>query len=235
MSGSESAAGMWWIDLLHSLWPYPWFVLVVVLLIVYRRQVRELLQRVRGVKALGVELAFAAASMDKAAVEGARSMDAKALEQGAKTSGERVDVPEKDRKRALDRARENLDLLAGRRILWVDDVPANNRNERRMFRGLGVTSEAVVSTEHAIARLELDESQFDVVLSDMLRDGDPEAGLQLIDRYDTMASGTANRLPVILYIWDYNPKLGTPAGAFGITNRPDTLVHLVIDALSRTR
>ncbi|MEM7024545.1 MAG: response regulator [Pseudomonadota bacterium] len=234
MSGGASVAGMWWIDLLHSLWPYPWFVLVMVLLIVYRHQVRELFQRVRGVKALGVELAFAEASLEKAAVEGARSMDAKALEQGTKTSGRPLEVPEKDRKRALDRARQNLDLLAGRSILWVDDVPTNNRNERRMFRGLGVASEAVVSTEEAIARLERDESQFDVVLSDMLRDGDPAAGLKLIDRYDTLSGGAADRLPVILYIWDYDPKLGTPPGAFGITNRPDTLVHLVIDALSRT-
>jgi hypothetical protein len=39
---------------------------------------------------------------------------------------------------------------------------------------------------------------------------------------------------VIFYLWDYKPELGTPAGAFGITKRPDKLLHLVIDALART-
>jgi hypothetical protein len=43
-----------------------------------------------------------------------------------------------------------------------------------------------------------------------------------------------DRLPIIFYIGRYDPTAGTPAGAFGITNRPDQLIHLAIDALAQT-
>ena len=41
--------------------------------------------------------------------------------------------------------------------------------------------------------------------------------------------------PVIFYIGIFDPKLGIPGGAFGITNRPDELLHLVLDALERKK
>lgn len=41
--------------------------------------------------------------------------------------------------------------------------------------------------------------------------------------------------PVIYYIGRPDPGAGVPPGAFGVTNRPDQLLQLVIDALSRVR
>ena len=41
--------------------------------------------------------------------------------------------------------------------------------------------------------------------------------------------------PVIFYIGRPEPGAGVPAGAFGVTNRPDQLLQLVVDALSRVR
>ena len=41
--------------------------------------------------------------------------------------------------------------------------------------------------------------------------------------------------PVIFYVGRPEPEKGAPAGAFGLTNRPDQLLQLVVDALSRTR
>jgi hypothetical protein len=41
--------------------------------------------------------------------------------------------------------------------------------------------------------------------------------------------------PVIFYVGRPEPGAGVPAGAFGLTNRPDQLLQLVIDALSRIR
>jgi hypothetical protein len=46
---------------------------------------------------------------------------------------------------------------------------------------------------------------------------------------------TGFRQPVIYYVGRPNPDAGVPADAFGVTNRPDQLLHLVIDALSRVR
>jgi len=41
--------------------------------------------------------------------------------------------------------------------------------------------------------------------------------------------------PVIYYVGRPNPDAGVPLGAFGLTNRPDQLLQLTIDALSRVR
>jgi hypothetical protein len=41
--------------------------------------------------------------------------------------------------------------------------------------------------------------------------------------------------PVIFYVGRPEPGAGVPADAFGLTNRPDQLLQLVIDALSRVR
>jgi hypothetical protein len=40
-------------------------------------------------------------------------------------------------------------------------------------------------------------------------------------------------LPVIFYIGNLKPDAGVPAGAFGVTNRPDVLLTLVGEALAR--
>jgi hypothetical protein len=40
---------------------------------------------------------------------------------------------------------------------------------------------------------------------------------------------------VIIYLYDLDRERGVPGGAFGITNRPDELVNLVLDALERSR
>ena len=42
------------------------------------------------------------------------------------------------------------------------------------------------------------------------------------------------RVPLIFYVSERDEEQPLPVGAFGLTNRPDTLVHLVIDALERT-
>jgi hypothetical protein len=40
-------------------------------------------------------------------------------------------------------------------------------------------------------------------------------------------------LPVILYVGNPKPGAAVPAGAFGITNRPDVLLRMVGEALTR--
>ena len=40
-------------------------------------------------------------------------------------------------------------------------------------------------------------------------------------------------LPVILYVGNLDSGANVPAGAFGITNRPDVLLTLVGEALTR--
>jgi hypothetical protein len=70
----------------------------------------------------------------------------------------------------------------------------------------------------------------DVVISDIQRDDGVPGGLALAE---AMRSRRDPR-PLIFYAARYDPEKGTPPGVFGITNRPDVLLHLVMDALDRS-
>ena len=41
--------------------------------------------------------------------------------------------------------------------------------------------------------------------------------------------------PVIFYVGEVDERRGPPPGSAGITNRPDELLHLVLDVLERRR
>jgi hypothetical protein len=40
---------------------------------------------------------------------------------------------------------------------------------------------------------------------------------------------------VIFYVGEFDPGRGLPPFAFGLTNRPDELLHLILDVLARRK
>jgi CheY-like chemotaxis protein len=83
------------------------------------------------------------------------------------------------------------------RVLWVDDQPANNEDERRELRGHGFIFDNVVSTEEALFQLE--HATYDLVISDLGRehssDESPVAGKELL-RHPLFAQAGP---PVLIY------------------------------------
>ena len=71
--------------------------------------------------------------------------------------------------------------------------------------------------------------KYDLILSDMMRASDPEAGLQLLEQTQ-LSNITA---PVVFYVGQLDRNRQAPVGAFGITDRPDELFHYVFDVLER--
>jgi hypothetical protein len=65
----------------------------------------------------------------------------------------------------------------------------------------------------------------------MERDNDSTAGLTFLQKFRKIDKTT----PVIFYVGVFDPGKGVPPEAFGITNRPDELLHLTIDALERIK
>lgn len=117
---------------------------------------------------------------------------------------------------------------AAPRVLWVDDSPANNRFEERALGELGVEIRLCLSTEEAL--LQLSREPFDLVISDLGRPGDPEAGYTLIKR---MREG-GYEIPVIIYTNRASPDQREQArerGASGRTASPTELFELVAGAL----
>jgi CheY-like chemotaxis protein len=119
--------------------------------------------------------------------------------------------------------------LQGSRILWVDDRPENNVFEKQALEALGILVDISTSTENALATIT--RRPYDLVISDMSRPPDTQAGYTLLD--SLRAAG--NNTPFVIYAGSRGPELAREArehGAIGSTNLPPELVELVTAGLS---
>jgi hypothetical protein len=114
----------------------------------------------------------------------------------------------------------------------------NNTPLAELLHRFGVAVDTATST--AEARTLARRHRYDVIVSDIDRGGDPEAGLHMRALMET--DGTSRW--TIFYVQQLktatlpgskyaHPML--PPGGFAITNRPDHLLHYVIDVLERER
>lgn len=195
-----------------------WFFLVLILVLLFYRPIRDdLLPNLTGLKAGGVELSFVKDSIDAA------------LKLAEKSPKWKVEVPPEDKEQAIKRAKKHLHVFRDAQFLWVDDHPENNFNELLMFRQLRVRTQAAESTDAALKILK--HGRYDLVISDMARGDENTAGLEFLEQFRKVDKTT----PVIFYLGGFDPEKGVPAQAFGITNRPDELLHLALDALERRK
>ena len=85
----------------------------------------------------------------------------------------------------------------------------------------------MVSTREALAALA--GGPWDLLLSDIARDGVADAGIRLLGQLPPVAPS------VVFYTGSIDDSRPVPRGAFGIADRPDPLLHLVLDVLERNR
>jgi CheY-like chemotaxis protein len=122
-----------------------------------------------------------------------------------------------------------LDELSGRRVLWVDDHPENNTLEVQSLNSLGIEVTFAESTADAL-RL-FTGKQFDVVVSDMARHDDDQAGYALLEKIRQIH----RKMPFILYSSSNSleqAKSIVSSGAYGATSKASELVELVVSAIS---
>jgi CheY-like chemotaxis protein len=130
---------------------------------------------------------------------------------------------------AFRRARFLAELIRGSQVLWVDDNPDWIVYECQFLRALGVETVVVRSTEEAFRMLE--QRTPDLIISDIKRGQDEHAGLKFLDQL----LRSDRRLPLIFYVAKMSELTPNPPGAFAITNRPDELLHYILDVLERVR
>jgi CheY-like chemotaxis protein len=131
---------------------------------------------------------------------------------------------------ALRRARLVKSVVDGAHILWVDDKPRDNIYERRTLEALGITIEEATSTGLALAKAKARHTNYDLILSDMVRSR-PDSGLVLLNSLRDAGCTTE----VVFYVRKLDKKKSVPLKAFGITNQPEALLHYVLDVLERQR
>lgn len=115
-------------------------------------------------------------------------------------------------------------------VLWVDDIPDNNIFERQALEALGVEIDISTSTDDALRKVR--RESYDLIISDMGRPPDPQAGYTLLDELRSEGYAT----PFIIYSGSKRPEHVREAlrrGAIGATNDPQELFTMATRALGR--
>lgn len=209
IGATDKAPSFPW-DTVNALGPHLLWVgfLLWVLLWIGRKRVVELLSRVQKFNLAGVEIEF-------------RNTLEQAVESRQQT------VPAVDLGHASRRLARSVELMRDARILWVDDEPENNRPEVSLFQDAGARVDIATTSEAALGALR--RKSYDVIISDIARGDEADAGLILAGQL----ASDARSPPLIFYV--DNVQKPVPPAAFGITRRPDELLHLVLDVLARSR
>lgn len=120
------------------------------------------------------------------------------------------------------------------RVLWVDDKPANNENERRWLRPHGIVFDCVVSTAEALEQLA--SESYDLVITDLGRkdssDRSWSAGADFLDQPVVRDGGP----PVIVYAGTRGVSRRDDLmqrGASEVTQSTSVLLKTVLDLLGR--
>jgi CheY-like chemotaxis protein len=197
-------------DILHPILPYAFAFLVIYL---FKNQISKvLLPRIQSVKLGELEITFLKETVKKIAAGRVHK-----------------ELSDEDASGPLLRANRISSILDGARLLWIDDKPDGNAGEAKLLRRLGITVDTAISSEEA--RQMLSKFHYDVILSDIDREGRSDEGLTFL------ASLIDTRLfrYTIFYVRRVDEDKPIPKGAFHITNQPDKLLHLIMDALERER
>ncbi len=109
-------------------------------------------------------------------------------------------------------------------ILWVDDRPNNNINERRAFEAVGLRFTLAESTKEGLN--ELAKQQFAAIVSDMGRREGPREGYVLLDTIRKQG----NKIPLFFYASSNAPEHRRETaehGGQGCTNNAQELFQMI--------
>lgn len=91
-----------------------------------------------------------------------------------------------------------------------------------------------VTTDEAKAALKANKHTFDVAIIYAKLEDEVVANAAFLEEMSANPPKDQQKMPpAIFYYPDYKPNMGTPPYAFGITNSPTELMHLIVDVLQR--
>jgi len=120
-------------------------------------------------------------------------------------------------------------LFEGLRILWIDDTPSNNIYETNLLHELGAQVDTSLSSDEAARQLDI--MRYDLVITDMGREQNNSEGMDFF----LLRSQQGKPLPPTIFYMGYVKYTEHTGKAFGSTNRPDELFHLIMDIVERIR
>jgi hypothetical protein len=155
-----------------------------------------------------------------------KTMDAKELD--ASITRKQMQLSDAQKNALFTRMAAVKDRKTPIKAIWFDDdFGAPELSEMRLIRALNVQLDRVYD-ENLVEKM-MAETPYDLIISDMKRNGNPKAGIAFLQKL----VAENKRIPMIFYLIAHTESRGTPPYAFGITNNPSELVHLVMDIIER--
>lgn len=117
-------------------------------------------------------------------------------------------------------------------VLWVDDRPENNTNERKAFEAMGLSFTLARSTAEALQAVA--DQRFAAIISDMGREEGPREGYVLLDAL----RGSGNQTPFFIYAGSTSTERKRETverGGQGNTGLPQELFRMVMRAVLNRR
>ena len=188
--------------------------LIIIIIIFYNPIKKDLIPRLGNFKAFGIEATF---------IEKVKSN----VEEASKKND--IKISQYASSAIANRAGRLASIVKGSQILWVDDFPENNRLEIDILESMGIVIDTVSSTKNAFNIL--NTKRYDLIISDIMRERSSNEGIRFLK--EAINRGITTK--IIFYTGKIDLEKGTPAFAFGITNRPDELLHLIFDVLERQK
>lgn len=188
-----------------------WVIFLTILVLVFLKPIKNvLIPQLSEIKAFGIEAKFI-------------------KEELAKAARKNPEVKETALNQVTRRAQRIASIIQGARLLLVNDIPEEMINVQRILQSLGVIVDVARTTKSALNMLA--NTEYDVIITDMSRDGVPDEGLRFL--HESIKRSLYR--PTIFTVANFDPSRGVPAYAFGITNRVDEMLNLIFDVLERTK
>ncbi len=207
-----------------------WPLLALTAFLYFRKPLRKFIDEATVIRLEGA--GGTSALVMERRVEAAISLTAAAYKQMGERTGEGLSSEQmQDITRSVDRVvtQRAIKRFADARILWVDDHPENNVYERLSFESLGIKVDVARATAEALEKVRAGRT-FEVIISDMGRPDDREAGYTLLRALRKQGDKT----PYVIYAGSDSPEYRVKAreeGALSSTNNPTELFELVVDAI----
>jgi CheY-like chemotaxis protein len=199
------------VELIKAIPTLLWVLFIGILVAIFYKPIRhQLIPRMSGLKAFGVEATFLREQLTEAARK-------------------EPDVTKEALNQVVRRAQRLGSIIRDAQLLVVNDVPEEMMYVRKILRSLGIFVDIARDTDQALSMMK--ETRYDVVLSDMSRDGVADEGIRFLNE----SIRRELHRPTIFTVGLFDPARGVPGYAFGITNRIDELLNLVFDVLERER
>src|SRR5262249_29255811 len=118
-------------------------------------------------------------------------------------------------------------------VLWVDDHPENNIQERHALDALGIRVDLAASTAQALSLI--DSNHYGLIITDLGRDEDgvrkDDAGLELIQQLRARGDTTPIAVYAAMRAFQRSSELRA-AGATQVFNRATDLITFVAQTLA---